>query len=115
MQEIPRHATLAQMREASQKLQRAARAMGLEPLPDQAPWPSRVWQVQRTMASLPFSYMCADTPAITPMQLPEPPSRWERAARALKPQSAQYGQNLWRALGIDPPKNEVNQQVKGKI
>lgn len=78
MRDIPQHATLAQMREASHKLQRAARKMGLEPLPDQFPWHARVWQVQRTMASLPFSYMCADNHAtIEPVQKPPKLSRWE--------------------------------------
>ena len=83
MQEIPRHATLAQMREADQKLQRAARKMGLPPIPEGLPWPARVWYVQRTMASLPFSYMCADNrETITPQ--PIPPIKRERLKNALK-------------------------------
>jgi hypothetical protein len=65
MHDIPQHATLAQMREASRKLQYAAGKMGLEPLPDQFPW-----QVQRSMASLPFSYM------VQPVQIPPKLSRW---------------------------------------
>jgi hypothetical protein len=77
MCDIPQHATLAQMRAASAKLTNAAQRMGLDPLPVQAPWQARVWQVQRSMVSLPFTYMAQDNrAAIEPGQPPPKLSRW---------------------------------------
>lgn len=77
MRDIPPHATLEQMREASRKLTYAAQRLGLDPLPVQSPWQARVLQVQRSMASLPFSYMVQDNKAtIEPVQPAPKLSLW---------------------------------------
>lgn len=77
MRDIPPHATLQQMREASAKLTYAAQRMRLDPLPVQSPWQARVWQVQRRMAGLPFTYMVQDNRAtIEPVQSPAKLTRW---------------------------------------
>lgn len=47
MRDIPQHATMQQMREASRKLQYTCRKYYIEPLPESAPWPLRVDQAAR--------------------------------------------------------------------
>lgn len=47
MRDIPKHATLAQMREVSRKLQYTCRKYNIAPLPESAPWVLRVDQARR--------------------------------------------------------------------
>ena len=67
VRDIPPHATLQQMREASAKLRATCRKYYIEPLPESAPWELRVDQALRRVIY----------PSLVNMQQPAKLSRWQ--------------------------------------
>lgn len=70
--DIPQHATMQQMREASAKLRAACRKYRIEPLPESAPWPLRVDQAARRVI---YPSLQDNRATIEPQQAPKL-SRW---------------------------------------
>lgn len=82
MREIPQHATLQQMREASAKLRATCRNYCIEPLPESAPWALRVDQAVRrviypSLEGDAARYICRNLDKPQPVQSPAKLSRWQ--------------------------------------